>query len=85
MAALHQHRIRPRIGFAAAQVDEADDAAQAEPDRRDAPDEALDHCIAGLDKALSSTDATSNIETLSLAAIALKAAEGNGNPFEEVI
>jgi hypothetical protein len=47
-------------------------------------DEALNHCIASLDKALSSTDATSNIETLSLAAIALKAAEGNGNPFEEV-
>jgi hypothetical protein len=48
-------------------------------------DEALNHCIAGLDKALSSTDAISKIETLSLAAIALKAAEGNGNPFEEVI
>jgi hypothetical protein len=41
--------------------------------------------MAGLSKALSSTDAISNIETLSLAAIALKAAEGNGNPFEEVI
>jgi hypothetical protein len=48
-------------------------------------DEALKHCIASLDKALSSTHAPSNIETLSLGAIALKAAEGNGNPFEEVI
>jgi hypothetical protein len=48
-------------------------------------DEALNHCIMVLNEALSSADATSNIETLSLAAIALKAAEGNGNPFEEVI
>jgi hypothetical protein len=46
-------------------------------------DQALNHCIAGLGKALSFTNAPSNIETLSLAAIALKAAEGNGNPFEE--
>ena len=45
-------------------------------------DEALNHCIAGLGKRLSSTDAISNIETLSLAAIALKAAEGNANPFQ---
>jgi hypothetical protein len=46
---------------------------------------ALNHCIAGLDKAVSSTDAISNIETLSRAAIALNAAKGTGNPFEEVI
>jgi hypothetical protein len=45
-------------------------------------DQALSNCIAGLGRTLSSTDAISNIETLSLAAIALKAAEGNGNPFE---
>jgi hypothetical protein len=48
-------------------------------------DKALTHCIASLDKALSSTDASSNIETLSLAAIALKAAKGKRNPFEVVI
>jgi len=45
-------------------------------------DQALNNCIAGLGRTLSSKDAVSNIETLSLAAIALKAAEGNGNPFE---
>ena len=45
----------------------------------------LNNYIAGLGKAISSTGAISNIETLSLAAIALRAAEGNGNPFEEVI
>src|SRR5438105_15626902 len=44
-------------------------------------DEALNNCIASLGKALSSTDAISNTETLSLAAIGLKAAEGDGNPF----
>ena len=48
-------------------------------------DQALNHCIADLRRALSSTDAISNIETLSLAAIAIKAAEGNTNPFEVVI
>jgi hypothetical protein len=48
-------------------------------------DQALNNCIARLGKELSSMDALPNIETLSLAAIALKAAEGNGNPFEEVI
>jgi len=48
-------------------------------------DQALHHCIADLHRALSSTAAISNIEILSLAAIAIKAAEGNANPFEVVI
>jgi hypothetical protein len=48
-------------------------------------DEAISHCIADLGKALSSTDSISNVETLSLAAIAIKAAEGDANPFEVVI
>ena len=48
-------------------------------------DQAINNCIASLGKALSSTDAISNIETLSLAAIAINAAEGKGNPFEVVI
>jgi hypothetical protein len=47
--------------------------------------QALNNCIARLDRALSSTGAISNIETLSLAAIAMKAANNNGNPFEVVI
>ena len=45
-------------------------------------DRALNHCIVGLTRALSFTGTIFNIETLSLAAIALKAAEGKGNPFE---
>ena len=48
-------------------------------------DEALDHCIADLHRALTSADTISNIETLSLAAIAIKAAEGSANPFKVVI
>jgi len=45
-------------------------------------DRALNHCIVGLTRALSFTGTIFDIETLSLAAIALKAAEGKGNPFE---
>ena len=48
-------------------------------------DEAVKHCISNLHRALSSRNAISNIETLSLAAIAIKAAEGNTNPFQVVI
>ncbi len=47
-------------------------------------DEALNHCIADLGKALSLIDAISNIEILSLAAIAINAAEGSSNPFKVV-
>jgi len=49
---------------------------------RDPP---LDDCISKLSKALSTTDGISNIETLSLAAIALKTAAGLGNPFTVAI
>jgi hypothetical protein len=45
-------------------------------------DPALHHCIADLHRALSSKNSTSNIETLSLTAIAINAAEGNANPFK---
>jgi hypothetical protein len=48
-------------------------------------DQALRHCVAGLHKVLSRTDAILNVETLSLVAIAMKAAEGSANPFEVVI
>jgi hypothetical protein len=44
-------------------------------------DQGLNDCITHLSKTLSTTDAISNIETLSLAAIALKSAEGGRNPF----
>jgi hypothetical protein len=46
-------------------------------------DRALDEGIAYLSRALHSTDIVT--ETLSLGAIALKAAEGKGNPFEVVV
>jgi hypothetical protein len=45
-------------------------------------DGGLSHCISALDKALSFTNAIVDTETLSLAAIALNAAEGRENPFE---
>ena len=48
-------------------------------------DRGLDECIHKLRKVLLSTDAVSSVETLSLAAIALKVAEGYANPFEVVI
>ena len=48
-------------------------------------DETLNHCIVNLHRALSSSDAISDIETLSLAAIAISAAQGNPNPFQVVI
>ncbi len=48
-------------------------------------DQALKHCVTSLHKVLSTTDAILNIETLSLTAIAIKAAEGSWNPFEVVI
>ena len=44
-------------------------------------DEAVKYCIGNLDRALSSRNAISNIETLSLATIAIKAGQGNSNPF----
>jgi hypothetical protein len=44
-------------------------------------DEAVKHCIGNLHRALSSSNATSNIETLSLAIIAVNAGQGNPNPF----
>src|SRR5439155_24398836 len=45
-------------------------------------DETLNRCIVNLHRALSSSDAISDIETLSLAAIAISAAQGNPNPFQ---
>jgi len=48
-------------------------------------DPALNHCVMDLHRALSSAVGISNIEILSLAAIAIKAAEGNANPFQVVI
>jgi hypothetical protein len=48
-------------------------------------DPALDHCIATVRTALSAKVSVSNTETLSLAAIALNAAEGHANPFQKVI
>jgi hypothetical protein len=48
-------------------------------------DRALSPCIAALGRALSSANAISNIELLSLAAIAINAAEGRSNPFKVVI
>jgi hypothetical protein len=45
-------------------------------------DPALDLCITRLCSALSSTDSISNVETLSLATIAINAAQGKANPFE---
>ncbi len=44
-------------------------------------DEAVKHGIGNLHRALSSRNATSNIETLSLATIAISVAQGNPNPF----
>jgi hypothetical protein len=48
-------------------------------------DPALDYCIATLHTALSAKVTISNVETLSLAAIAINAAEGHANPFQGVI
>ena len=45
-------------------------------------DQTLNHCVANLYRALSSTDAIPTIEALSLAAIAIKVAENGTNPFE---
>jgi squalene cyclase len=44
-------------------------------------DPAFNACIAHLNNRLSTTNAVSNVETLSLAAIALKSAEETENPF----
>jgi len=44
-------------------------------------DEAVKHSIGNLHRALSSRDAISNIETLSLATIAINAGQGNPNPI----
>ena len=48
-------------------------------------DDAFNHCIAEVGNALSSANAVSNIEILTLAAIAIKAAERGANPFKTVI
>jgi hypothetical protein len=45
-------------------------------------DQALDRCTAQLFQVLSSKRFISNVETLSLAAIAIKSAEGHLNPFQ---
>jgi hypothetical protein len=45
-------------------------------------DKAVDPCMSKLRTALVARGAVSNVETLSLAAIAIRAAEGNANPFE---
>jgi len=44
-------------------------------------DDAAKHCIGSLHRALSSRNAISNIETLSLTSIAINAGQGNPNPF----
>ncbi len=44
-------------------------------------DRAVNDCIGDLHRALSLRGAISNLETLSLAAIAINAAQGNPNPF----
>jgi squalene cyclase len=48
-------------------------------------DQAVNRCIANLRKALSSAGGIANTEILSVAAIAIKAAEANSNPFEVAI
>jgi len=48
-------------------------------------DPSRDHCTEKLRRMLSSRTSISNIETLSLAAIAINAAEENVNPFQLVI
>src|SRR5437867_3419860 len=45
-------------------------------------DQALDHCVEKLRTVLSSKLSIFNVETLSLAAIAINAAESNVNPFQ---
>jgi hypothetical protein len=42
-------------------------------------------CIANLHRSLPAPEAISSIEILSLAAVAIKAAEGLGNPFQAVV
>jgi len=48
-------------------------------------DSAADLCIERLHRALYSERSTLNIETLSLAAIGINAAEGNANPFQVLV
>jgi hypothetical protein len=48
-------------------------------------DPAVDLCIKRLHRALDSERSTLNIETLSLAAIGINAAEGNANPFQVLV
>jgi len=45
-------------------------------------DQAVDLCITRLQRVLGSNSSLSNIETLSLASIAINVAEGKANPFE---
>jgi hypothetical protein len=48
-------------------------------------DTAVNRCVSGLHRVFAATGALSNVEILSLSAIAMKAAEGVSNPFEVVI
>jgi len=48
-------------------------------------DTAVNRCVSGLHRVFAATGALSNVEILSLSAIAIKAAEGVSNPFEVVI
>jgi len=48
-------------------------------------DPAVELCIKRLHRALDSERSTLNIETLSLAAIGINAAEGNANPFQVLV
>jgi hypothetical protein len=48
-------------------------------------DAAVNGCIANLSRLLPAPEAISSIEILSLAAVAIKAAEGLGNPFQAVV
>jgi hypothetical protein len=48
-------------------------------------DATANRCIADLRRMLSASNAISNVEALSLAVTAIKAAEGLGNPFQTVI
>ena len=47
-------------------------------------DQGLDHCLMKLRQGLSSNGYISNVDTLSLTAIAINAAEGNANPFQVI-
>jgi Prenyltransferase and squalene oxidase repeat len=48
-------------------------------------DAATDRCMDQLRRVIAAANSVSNVEILSLAAIAIKAAEGIGNPFEVIV